>query len=669
VRLKDIGLVAGKELRETLRDRRTLVVMILFPLVVYPLTSLLMAQVMASHTARGEARRSRVAVVGPAALVEAVRARLGADPKAFAPEALGQRTSGGVDEAGDRAAVESGSLDAVAELEAPAAGAARVRVVYDEARDESRQAHDRVGGALSSLLPAGCAPLYTLEDRNVAPRARVGGYVLSKLLPLVVVVMIMLGAFYPAIDITAGERERGTLETILSAPVSRFDLMTGKVLAVAALSSVTGLLNMASMSLTMLEGIRLVGASSPVAIPWTRAASTLIVVVPAAFLFGAVMVAIGAMARSFKEAQTLLTPVYFLCFTPSLIAGLGDWDLSGVAALVPGVNVTLLARDLVLGKATLGATFAVVASTLAFGALALHLAARLYDSERLLAADEGGLPLGAWVRRLLGWGGGAQAEGRAHVPGPTPGHALAAFAIGFVLMIGVFVPLQKWRLATGVALSEWVGMLGLTVLYARATGRPFAEVLRLRPAPARALVGAALIGLSAWAVLAILAQWIAPPPRELEENLRKFVVPSDGSRGYVLTLALVALTPAICEEALFRGVILRGFAGGLPRTTAAVLTGVLFGLFHLDLWRLFPTALLGVGLSLVALEADSILPAMLMHFVNNGVLVTLAYLGGPEPASGEMGRGAQAALFAVALVVVGAGAALVRGARPKSDTL
>jgi len=80
------------------------------------------------------------------------------------------------------------------------------------------------------VLVPGCGPLFALQDRSVAPRARVGGYVLSKLLPLIVVVMIMLGAFYPAIDITAGERERGTLETILSAPVSRFDLMTGKVI-------------------------------------------------------------------------------------------------------------------------------------------------------------------------------------------------------------------------------------------------------------------------------------------------------------------------------------------------------------------------------------------------------------------------------------------------------
>jgi sodium transport system permease protein len=669
VNLGDVWLVAAKELRETLRDRRTLVVMVLFPLVVYPLVSLLMAQVMASHTARGEARRSRVALVGAASAMPVVRARLAADAKAFIivppPDArLGGRP--------DVTAVEAGDLDAALEVFPASGGTTPVRIIYDEARDESRHAHERLAGALGNLLPAGCGPLFTLEDRSVAPRARVGGYLLSKLLPLIVVVMIMLGAFYPAIDITAGERERGTLETILSAPVSRFDLMTGKVIAVAALSAVTGLLNMASMSLTMIEGIRLVGATTPVAIPWLRAASTLIVVLPAAFLFASVMVAIGAMARSFKEAQTLLTPVYFLCFTPSLVAGLGDWDLGGAVALVPGVNVTLLARDLILGKATLGVTLLVVASTLGCGALALSLAARLYDSERLLAADEGGLSLGAWVRRLLGVGGeraAAPLPGTTAAPtaAPTPGHALAIFGVAFVLFIGVFVPLQKWRLAPGILISE-VGLLGVVFLYARGTNRRLADVLRLRPVGARALAGAALVGASAWAVVGMLAQWIAPPPPELVRQLHHMVVPFDGSRGVVMSVALIALLPAICEEALFRGPILRGFSSTLPRLMSAVLTGALFGLFHLDLWRLIPTGLLGVALSLIALECDSIVPAMLTHFINNACLVVMAHLETADSPA-DMSRPAQVALFAGGLLVLLAGVALLRNRAPNGPTV
>jgi sodium transport system permease protein len=416
---------------------------------------------------------------------------------------------------------------------------------------------------------------------------------------------------------------------------------------------------MTSMSLTMIEGIRLVGASSPVAIPWTRAASTLVVVVPAAFLFGAVMVAIGAMARSFKEAQTLLTPVYFLCFTPSLIAGLGDWELRGLAAVVPGVNVTLLARDLILGKATFGATLLVVASTLAFGALALNLAARLYDSERLLAADEGALPLLAWVRRLVGLDG---REPSASAAETNPAHALALFGIGFllVLMGGL---LLRLHLTLNILVTQWVCMLGLVVAYARSLGRPLAEVLRLRRVPARALLGATLIGLSAWLVLGMLAQWFLKPPRELEESMRHLIMPNDGGRGVGLTILLVALTPAICEESLFRGAILGGFSARLPRLTSAVLTGVLFGLFHLDLWRLLPTAILGVGLSLIALETGSILPSMLTHFLNNACLIVLAYLGHDDVGASTPGLATQVGLFVGGLAVLTAGVGLLRGAR------
>ena len=122
---------------------------------------------------------------------------------------------------------------------------------------------------------------------------------------------------------------------------------------------------------------------------------------PAAFLFASVMVAIGALARSFKEAQTLLTPVYFLCMAPSLLAALGDFELSGVAPFIPGIGVTLLARDVIAGHASVGATVAVFASSVGYGAAALALACRLYDSERLLGSDDAGLPLRAWLRHLI----------------------------------------------------------------------------------------------------------------------------------------------------------------------------------------------------------------------------------------------------------------------------
>jgi sodium transport system permease protein len=669
-RLSTVGLVYTKELRETLRDRRTIMVMVLFPMVVYPLMSLLIAQVMASKATKTALHASRVAISAPPAQEAIMKARLQRAPLEFALPDHGTATD-----------IEAGTLDALLIIDAPsgaATGTTSVSIVYDETRELSSAARDRLDKALSAALPVGCAALYQVRDRSIAPEAKVGGYMLSKILPLVVVIMVMLGAFYPAIDITAGERERGTLETILSSPVNRFDLMTGKVLAVSTLAAVTGMLNLISISLTMVEGMRLIGGSQALQIPWSRTIAALTMVVPSAFLFASVMVAIGAMARSFKEAQNLLTPIYFLCITPALIAGLGDYEMKGIALVVPGVNVTLLARAIIVGDARPLAGLVVIVSTLFYGGLALSIAARLYDSERLLYADDQRLSLGDWLRRLL-FGvqprtetttetspdtSPARAAGARDLAArrqPTAGEALALFGVAYVLLFFVFFPLQKRSLSQGLLISEWGGMLGLVIVYARFTGQRMRDVLVLRRPSARALCGAALCGLSAWVVVGLLADWIAPPPQEIVESIRRQILPP-GGRGVLSTLFLMAITPAICEESLFRGPILRGLARQLSPMAAAVVTGVFFGLFHVDVWRLVPTGLLGVILSLIALRSGSIFPSMLAHALNNGCLVVMAELGLDDKVT-RLTVGTQVAAFAAAVATLALGAFLVAGNR------
>jgi sodium transport system permease protein len=151
-------------------------------------------------------------------------------------------------------------------------------------------------------------------------------------------------------------------------------------------------------------------------------------------------------------------------------------------------------------------------------------------------------------------------------------------------------------------------------------------VLRLVPPAPRALLGAILIGLSAWVVVGLLAEWIVPAPKEVVEGLRRIVAPTGHDRGTLATLLLLAVTPAICEEALFRGPILRGLRTRFSPAMTAILTGLLFGIYHVDAWRLLPTALLGVALSGIALAADSIVPSMVAHFTNNACLILLARL-------------------------------------------
>ena len=150
------------------------------------------------------------------------------------------------------------------------------------------------------------------------------------------------------------------------------------------------------------------------------------------------------------------------------------------------------------------------------------------------------------------------------------------------------------------------------------------------------------------------------------EELRKSLIPMDGSRSFVATLLLVAVSPAICEECLFRGPILRGLRTRFDAAVAVVVTAALFGLFHMDVYRLIPTTILGVLLGFIALESGSIVPAMVAHFCNNAMLITLASFHLDRHME-TLGHRALALIVIASLALTAAGIALVRGARPKPE--
>ena len=194
---------------------------------------------MAARTAAPRRRRARVAITGPPALADKLRARLAARSHDGSEDfALVRRRRPAPPTSAPGASTPS-SRSTARRRRRGAPAAARVLLRRD-ARALAHRARRGIEEALAAGAEPGCAPRYAVTVEGVAPRTAMGGYLLSKILPLIIVVMVMLGAFHPAIDITAGERERGTLETTLSAPIARAALMTGKVLAVATLAALTG---------------------------------------------------------------------------------------------------------------------------------------------------------------------------------------------------------------------------------------------------------------------------------------------------------------------------------------------------------------------------------------------------------------------------------------------
>jgi len=645
-------LVAAKELRESLRDRRTLAVTVLFPLFVYPLLTLVIAQVSMQKRTRGEATPSHVALVGAPAAVARVQAALGPHN---ALVKVGP---------GDKASLTAGRIDALVEGKGEGASVS-TKIFYDETRDESVRAKERVEARLSAA-PSGCPAPFNVEALSTAAEPQVGGYLLSKALPLFLVMMVMLGAFYPAIDTTAGERERQTLEGLLVAPVPARWLLAGKLVAVTVVAAVAGVLHVSSLALTLGEAVRMSGGATTFTVPWGRLIGVLALVPPAALMLAALLVAVASHGRTFKEAQSFVTPVYLLGLVPGLVVGAAELPLTPSLATLPLANLTLAARALLAGQASVLSLAIVAGSTIVYAGLAVLWAERSFRPATWLARDGQPAPSassseGAWWRTSRS--AGPASAGSTVSPSLSPAQSLGLFALAFIVLYFGAIPLQRRDLVSGLLLSEWLGIAALTLLFLRSGGHPLAATARFRWPGARSMAGAVLVGASAWVVVGLLTEWLIPVPKEVVEALRRAIQPADHSRTLAFSLFLMALTPAFCEELLFRGAILRGFLP-LGRWPAIILTGVLFGLFHVDVWRLFPTALLGILLSWLAWRTDSLWASIAGHLMNNAALVILAHLG-LEDSAEQASRGLQMrAFFAAALVLV-AGLWLVGAGRRK----
>ncbi|MCA9672988.1 MAG: CPBP family intramembrane metalloprotease, partial [Myxococcales bacterium] len=630
-RRRAVWLVFRKELRETLRDWRTLTVMVLLPLALYPALGVGVSQFVGVELQRRAAHVSRVAIVGEP--WPELAARLQKSAKLSVTDApTGQSLP---------RAIKRGAIDAAVVLRGRVAEDGRstppkirVELYYDQTRPVSRQARRRVREALDKLARElvdrrlgrrGLSRLLIepldIESSGVATQRQVSSHTLRSVLPMLVILMVLLGAFYPAIDLTAGEKERGTLETLLTSPAPRRQIITGKFLVVATIATVTGLLNLASIGVTFALGFDVALAKTGIAshLPWSSLAMTVIAMVPAALFFAAVMVGVATTARSFKQAQTLLTPVYLVCIVPAVLATIPTVKLDMLTAVLPAINVALMVRELIGGNLQLVPTIIAVLTTTTYAVIALRIATHIYSSERLLYSDDERRSRKKRARQPLG-----------DRPLPADAGMLFLFVMAAFMLIGQ--RLQANDLVLGLLATEWLIIALPVMLFLRLRNLDPRAVLSLQPPSARSLIGAALAGVSAWLVVAVLVEGVQqrfmPMPREMIQQSYKAIFSS--GRPLALDLFVFAVSPAICEELLFRGVLLRASYPALGTRNAALLSGLLFGLFHLSIYRFVPTGILGVVLALIAIRSGSILPSMLFHALNNAATFIVARALGPE---------------------------------------
>lgn len=658
--------LARKELRETLRDRRTIITLLLMPLLVYPLLSLAFRQFLFSAYQAPPRNEWTVGVPndedyrvinqllseGDKLLRAAARDDASGSSRSPLQELILERLDWRIPidlEEGLR----EGVIDVGIRLEKrrPRSGNAdsepfaRCEILYRGQSPAGVDAAHYLERRLQALNEAdfqrrlaisGLAYAPITEFRLSEVRKDEGfSFSLSTLVPLILILMTITGAVYPAIDLTAGERERGTLESLIASPAPRFAMLLAKYVAVLTVAILTALMNITAMTVTVFTtglAASLFGAGG------LSAASLLAVlglmVLFAAF-FSAVLLALTSFARSFKEAQAYLVPLMLVAMTPGFLSVFG-MQLKGWWAVTPLANIVLLARD-VLERGP-DPTWAIVAlaSTLIYGLSALVLAANTFGNDAILYGSQDSW--GDWVK-----------PPRRISPAPTMPIAVLTLALIFPLQVWVMgligiegfeflglkiVPSmqQRFVIAGMFTVALYFVLPTLVALWRRIE---FVSGFNLRAFSPVTLIGALILGCSLWPPaheLVLFSQWLGLST--ISEEKRQAALKSiELMRTLPLFVPLLctAVAPAVCEEFFFRGFLLSALRRTSKPATAILLNGIIFGLCHLisptgfSVERLFATTMLGCILAWIAYRANSVYPGMVLHALHNGLVLTVAY--------------------------------------------
>ena len=406
-----IWIIYRKELRDALRDRRTLISSIVVPTLLMPLLLFGVGRLMQRAVAEAREDVPAVAVLG-AAGAPTLMSRLAVDARVrLVPvpadwrEAIAAKRLRAVLELPERLEERLRAGEAAPAIrifhyqgELKSENGARVaeRIVTEH---RERVVTERL--AARGLGPDAVRP-FEVRRENVAPPVKVGGNLFGGLVPYFIILLCFTGAIYPAMDITAGEKERGTMETLLCSPVARVVLVLGKFLLVLTGSLASMFFVVASMAgSALLGGVLLFGGPVPGAAAATAGPAGLVpgalptidplglagvfaMVLPVAVLFSAVALTVSLFAKSYKEAQSYLGPLIVVVLVPGMIAALPGTELTARTALIPLLNLSLVCKEMLSGSWPWGYIALIFGSSSLYAAGALALAVRMFNREDVL---------------------------------------------------------------------------------------------------------------------------------------------------------------------------------------------------------------------------------------------------------------------------------------------
>ena len=456
------------------------------------------------------------------------------------------------------------------------------------------------------------------EKVDITNSAKKAGMLLGQVIPFILIIGVLFGSIYPAIDVMAGEKERGTLETLFSLPISNMELVIGKYMAVSASAILTSLLNIISMSYTLGYFMKAESIYNPsmMHINYSVLGGAVLITVVSVILFAQVVSALAmcvcSFAKTFKEAQNYITPLMLIIMVPAYISMIPNISLSRITATIPVVNISLLIKSVISLRANMKMVSLVLIVNLIFVLISLVLLSKIFNSEDILFGEKRNFKL-IQSRSSIKEGS---------MPGISDGFMV--YVLAFISLIYVS-PILNMKLGImGNTINQFIMAL-IPILVAVYIKADFKKLFSIKKIKIKDIIRAAVtwfVGSLIMSVFVMILLKLFPDQMKVSEQLNEII---KSSGGLFTQIILFALVPAICEETLFRGFVLSAFRDkktfGQKNEKhivfAIVVSGILFGIMHLDFIRIIPTSILGMVMAYNVYKSKSIFTSVGIHFFNN----------------------------------------------------
>lgn len=522
----------------------------------------------------------------------------------------------------------------------------RPLVLENTADEKSRLAFTRVQEALDAWenailrdrlsrarLPENLPNPINPDVIDLAQDDQLAANLWSKLFPALLIIMAATGAFYPAIDLGAGEKERGTMETLLISPARRTEIVLGKFLTVMIFSVSTALLNLASMGFTGKHMVNVAGSGAlskigDLSFPSASALFWIVILlIPLSALFSALCLSLATFARSSKEGQYYLTPLLMVtlgltvfCLSPAV-------EINAFYSMMPIVGVALLLKGMLLSAVNAGALYVyaipVLVSSIGYSLLALWWAIDQFQREDVLFREAERFELGLWLKHLM----------RTKDALPSFAEAGFCFVIIMLLQFAVMNTMRDAILTAPESMRAVRSMQLLMIQQLAIIATPALIMGIMLTTSVRKTFRLFLPSWGFWGVGLLLPFMLHPLSLELSASLQWFFpkLPpgaaaiikemSDPNQSLWFILLAFAIAPGICEEIAFRGFMLSGFGRRGRVWLAVILSSVTFGVMHQIPQQVFNATLMGLALGLVAVHSRSLFPGIAFHMIYNSLSV------------------------------------------------